>query len=198
MHVGKKLFLHGDGNNTRKYLYGQDAADAFDTIFHKGEIGQIYNVGSEDEVRNIDVCLKVLDLFGLDTRADYIANVEHSRDRPFNDFRYAVNGDKLKALGWRQKVPFEEGILKTVYWYTKFGTEWWGRDVTDCCQAFPEPTTGKENNKSWETVRLENLRIKNGPGNDQSAKGDDIVLQSRVVLANSPGRTGLELVNIIS
>lgn len=149
LHLGKKIFLHGDGTNTRRYLYGQDAADAFDTIFHKGVVGQIYNVGSEAEVANIDLCHQILALFGKDNAEDYAKIVEHSKDRPFNDARYAVDGGKLKALGWQQKVPFSEGLAKTVYWFINWGQEWWGHDVSTCCVAFPEnPETVQQ--RDWE------------------------------------------------
>ena len=85
---GKPLLLHGDGQHTRRYLYAGDAAEAFDTILHKGELGQTYNVDSQDEVSNLQLAEKLLGLFGLaDARASWI---QHTRDRKFNDRRYAV------------------------------------------------------------------------------------------------------------
>ncbi|EMC95287.1 hypothetical protein BAUCODRAFT_48602, partial [Baudoinia panamericana UAMH 10762] len=119
----RPLCIHGDGQHTRRYLYAGDAADAFDTILHKGQIGQIYNVDSRDEIGNLDLAAKLLSIFGITQTAGWI---EHTRDRPFNDRRYAVDGSKLRKLGWRQGVSFEEGLANTVDWYRKF-SRWWGQ-----------------------------------------------------------------------
>lgn len=125
--------LHGDGKHTRRYLYAGDAADAFDTILHKGLIGQIYNVGSADEISNLTLCSKLLKEFGLSESDDWIS---HSQDRPFNDRRYAVNGQKLRDLGWQQNTPFEKGLKTTVDWYRKYGERWWG-NIDDTLGTFP-------------------------------------------------------------
>jgi dTDP-glucose 4,6-dehydratase len=132
---GRKMILHGDGSPTRRYLFAGDAADAFDTIFHKGEVGQIYNIGSMDEVPNKELCGLLLDQFGI-PRSDWDKWVEHTHDRPFNDMRYAVDAAKLTKLGWTQKTPFSKGLKLTVDWYRQFGETWWG-DVSHCLTAFP-------------------------------------------------------------
>jgi len=132
---GQSLMLHGDGEHTRRYLFAGDAADAFDTILHKGEIGQIYNVGSSDEISNLTLCSKLLDLFEY-KQGEGKEWIKHVRDRPFNDRRYAVNGGKLKELGWRQKTTFEDGLKQTKDWYCKYGQQWWG-DVTPILTPFP-------------------------------------------------------------
>lgn len=95
------MVLHGDGRPTRRYLYAADAADAFDTILHKGQVGQIYNVGSLDEVSNLDLSGKILDAAGVETHNAYRSRnwVKWTKDRPFNDRRYAVDGNKLRKLG---------------------------------------------------------------------------------------------------
>lgn len=131
----RKMILHGDGSPTRRYLFASDAADAFDVIFHKGEIGQIYNIGSADEIANKDLCRLLLDQFSI-PQPDYEKWVEHSHDRPFNDLRYAVDCAKLNSLGWKQKTTFAEGLKTTVEWYRKFGESWWG-DISHCLTAFP-------------------------------------------------------------
>lgn len=128
----KPLWIHGDGNNTRRYLYAGDAADAFDTILHKGEIGQVYNVDSRDEISNLDLARKLLDRFGV---TDIANSIQHTRDRPFNDLRYAVDGEKLRELGWKPQVSFEQGLTNTVEWYTKF-FDWWG-PIDNILTAFP-------------------------------------------------------------
>lgn len=139
------LLLHGDGLHTRRYLFASDAADAFDTILHRGAIGSTYNVGSSDEVSNLQLCTMLLQHFGHDTRAASFSladHVRHTVDRPFNDRRYAVDATRLQDLGWRQKVPFEEGLQKTVAWYRRFGNRWWG-DVTKVVEgAFPVVSGG--------------------------------------------------------
>ncbi|RYP51631.1 hypothetical protein DL769_010783 [Monosporascus sp. CRB-8-3] len=134
----RPMVLHGDGTHTRRYLYAGDAADAFDTILHKGTLGQIYNVGSYDEVSNLDLCrllLKELRIPNENTQ-DFNKWVKYTQDRPFNDHRYAVDGTKLRQLGWKQKTSFAEGLRTTVDWYTRFGEEWWG-DITKVLSPFP-------------------------------------------------------------
>jgi dTDP-D-glucose 4,6-dehydratase len=138
---GQPLVLHGDGTPTRRYLYAGDAADAFDTILHKGAIGQIYNVGSYDEISNKELCAKLLTYLDIPhaTQEDLHKWVKHTHDRPFNDRRYAVDGTKLRQLGWDQKTSFEKGLSTTVDWYKKFGEQWWG-DITKVLTPFPEVT----------------------------------------------------------
>lgn len=129
LHRHSKLLLHGDGLHTRRYLFAADAADAFDTILHRGVIGAIYNVGSTDEISNMELCTLLLEHFGHDTKdpqwrlQDWVL---HTKDRPFNDRRYAVDATKLRELGWRQKTSFGEGLRVTVEWYRAFGERWWG------------------------------------------------------------------------
>jgi hypothetical protein len=140
---GRKLLLHGDGKHTRRYLYAGDAADAFDTILHKGTLGQIYNIPSSDEISNTELCSHLMALFGIPnkTAEDFYNCVQHTRDRPFNDRRYAVDGAKLKALGWRQKTTFADGLKLTVEWYRQYGERWWG-NIENLFQAFPEVSEG--------------------------------------------------------
>jgi len=130
------LILHGSGLNTRRYLFASDAADAFDTILHKGKVGEIYNVDSTDEISNIDLAHKLLAHFAIPTEEE-AKWVQHVTDRPFNDMRYAVDARKLRSLGWTQKVGLEAGLKQTVEWYRKWGKRWWG-DVSGCLSAFPE------------------------------------------------------------
>lgn len=135
---GQPVVLHGDGSPTRRYLFAGDAADAFDTILHKGQIGQVYNVGSYDEVSNLDLCSKLLDQFSIphETVEELKKWVKYTHDRPFNDHRYAVDGTKLRQLGWDQKTSFAEGLRITVEWYRRFGEEWWG-DISKVLSPFP-------------------------------------------------------------
>ncbi|KAM0749261.1 NAD(P)-binding protein [Meredithblackwellia eburnea MCA 4105] len=145
LHRGQKLIIHGDGTPTRRYLYGGDAADAFDFVLSKGVIGQIYNVGSEAEVANLDLCKLLLAEFKrpVETQEELEAEIVFVRDRPFNDHRYAVDGSKLKALGWTQNTPFADGLRDTVNWYRNFGETWWG-NITAILTAFPETVEGQD------------------------------------------------------
>lgn len=77
---------------------------------------------SRDEISNLDLAQQLLDVFGI---TDTKGWTEHTKDRPFNDRRYAVDGSKLRKLGWKQSVSFEDGLAATVDWYGKFG-QWWG------------------------------------------------------------------------
>ncbi|KAI1369071.1 dtdp-glucose-dehydratase [Xylaria arbuscula] len=130
--------LHGDGSPTRRYLFAGDAADAFDTILHKGALGQVYNVGSYDEISNIDLCKMLLKEMGIASEepSEFGKWIKYTHDRPFNDHRYAVDGTKLRQLGWDQKTCFADGLKITVDWYTRFGEEWWG-DISKVLSPFP-------------------------------------------------------------
>lgn len=121
---GLPLPLHGHGGNTRHYLYAGDAADAFDCILHNGVPGEVYNVESGDEVGNLELAHRMLDIFDI-PEADHAKWINHTIDRPFNDSRYFVNATKLRSLGWRQKMRFDEGLPTTVAWYRRWGREWW-------------------------------------------------------------------------
>ncbi|KAK8114319.1 dTDP-D-glucose 4-6-dehydratase [Apiospora kogelbergensis] len=134
----RQMVLHGDGSPTRRYLFAGDAADAFDTILHKGTLGHIYNVGSYDEISNIELCGMLLKELGIasDDKAEFNKWVKYTHDRPFNDHRYAVDGTKLRQLGWDQKTPFADGLKITVDWYKRFGEQWWG-DISKVLSPFP-------------------------------------------------------------
>lgn len=110
----EKIPLYGRGENIREWLYVSDCVDGVFLILEKGIDGEIYNLGSGEEKRNIDVVKKVLET--LDISEDLIEFVE---DRPGHDFRYALNSDKIKKLGWSPAHTFDEGIKKTVDWYLK-------------------------------------------------------------------------------
>lgn len=128
----RPLLIHGDGLHTRRYLYAGDAAEAFDTILHRGTMGEIYNVDSAYEYSNIEVAKKLLGAFGISDTASWI---QHADDRAFNDRRYAVDGTKLRNLGWKQTTTFDEALAITVDWYNRFST-WWG-DIEGVLSAHP-------------------------------------------------------------
>lgn len=112
---GKPCCIHGNGNNRRSFIYVQDTVNAFDVILHKGHVGQIYNIGTSEERSNLEVAKDLINIFGLnDKEKELITFVE---DRLFNDFRYGMSSEKLRNLGWKQEVDWEEGLKKTVEWY---------------------------------------------------------------------------------
>lgn len=173
MHRGQPVVLHGDGSPTRRYLYAADAADAFDTILHKGEIGHVYNVGSSDELSNLTIAKRLLALAQLpqDERHGWI---QHTHDRPFNDQRYAVNGSKLRQLGWQQKMSFEEGLALTVDWYKKYGEQWWG-DITHALTPFPVVA----GNQVLPDVEAESEMLRPRTGNELLPKSPRMVGKKR-------------------
>ncbi len=113
------LPLYGDGLQMRDYQYVIDHCEGIDTVLHQGKIGEIYNVGSGVEIRNIDMAKGILRL--LDKPASLVQYVE---DRPGHDRRYSLDTTKLKALGWRGRHTFQEALEKTVQWYME-NERWW-------------------------------------------------------------------------
>lgn len=108
---GKACTIHGNGQHRRSFVYVSDVAEAFDLILHKGQLGSIYNIGTQFEISNLDVAKALLKCFGLDNdEARLILFVE---DRNWNDVRYHINLDKLNGLGWSPKVNFCEGLKRT-------------------------------------------------------------------------------------
>jgi len=109
--------LHGDGQNTRNFLYVVDVARAFDVILHKGQVGHIYNIGGENEKPNVQVAKDLIELLGKKDRTEEL--ITFVPDRKFNDLRYTINSSKLHKLGWKEEMSWEEGLKTTVEWYMK-------------------------------------------------------------------------------
>jgi dTDP-glucose 4,6-dehydratase len=123
----KSLPVYGNGENVRDWLYVNDHINAIDLIFHKGKIGETYNVGGFNEWKNIDlikVIIKTVDrLLGRKEGASDKL-ITYVTDRAGHDQRYAIDSTKLKnELGWEPSLQFEEGIEKTVKWYLE-NKEW--------------------------------------------------------------------------
>jgi dTDP-glucose 4,6-dehydratase len=118
--AGDPVPVYGDGAQVRNWLFVEDFATAIDAVLERGEPGQAYNVGGPDELPNIDVVRRVLELTGRDESL-----IEHVTDRPGHDRRYSLSSTKLEALGWKAQVPFETGIERTVAWY-RDNEAWWG------------------------------------------------------------------------
>lgn len=116
------LPLYGDGLQMRDYQYVIDHCQGIDAVLHQGRIGEIYNVASGVEIRNIDMVKEILRL--LDKPESLIQHVE---DRPGHDRRYSLDSTKLRGLGWRSRHTFPEALEKTVKWYIE--NEWWWRKI---------------------------------------------------------------------
>jgi UDP-glucose 4,6-dehydratase len=130
---GKQLTIHGDGTNTRNFLYVTDVANAFDVILHKGTPGHVYNIGGQNEVPNIEVARDLLKIFGFDKEEEkWITRVP---DRTFNDLRYTIDSSKLHQLGWKEEMSWEEGLKITVDWYKKFTSRY--GNIDDALVAHP-------------------------------------------------------------
>lgn len=117
----KPLPVYGRGENVRDWLYVEDHAAAIDLIFHKGRVGETYNIGGFNEWKNIDLVrllIKVTDrLLGRPEDED-LDLITYVKDRAGHDARYAIDSSKLeRELGWKPSLRFEEGLEKTVKWY---------------------------------------------------------------------------------
>jgi dTDP-glucose 4,6-dehydratase len=124
---GRPIPVYGAGENVRDWLYVEDHADALLLVLQKGEIGRSYNIGGENEARNIDLVRTICAL--LDARRP--ANAPHDKliefvdDRPGHDLRYAIDPTRIREeLGWQPSVTVEEGLAKTVDWYLA-NEAWW-------------------------------------------------------------------------
>merc|ERR1719320_1998169 len=148
LHRGMKLPLHGDGKNRRSFVYVMDVAKAFDLILHKGTTGEIYNIGTDNELRNIDVAEALIKAFGKEEQKDKI--ISFVPDRAFNDVRYFIDSGKLHTLGWKPMTEFLTGLKETIMWYNKH-TNHWGRDSMERAlrahPVFTNPLTGKKHSQ---------------------------------------------------
>ena len=119
---GLPLPVYGDGQNVRDWLYVGDHCTAISRVLQAGRLGETYNVGGHNEMKNIDVVHTVCDILDtLSPRADgrsYREQINFVKDRPGHDRRYAINADKIeRELGWKPAETFATGIRKTVAWY---------------------------------------------------------------------------------
>ncbi len=111
--AGNKMTLHGSGKNRRRYLAVEDFTDALALLLESGKVGEIYNVGTDLEYENLDIARMICDIFELRFE-DVVRFVD---DRPFNDFRYALDSSKLQGLGWLPKRPLATTLPGVVNWY---------------------------------------------------------------------------------
>jgi dTDP-glucose 4,6-dehydratase len=116
------LPIYGDGKQQRDYQYVLDHCEAIDLVLHKGQLGEVYNVGTGVETFNIDMAHKILEILGKPRTL-----ITHVVDRAGHDRRYALDVSKLRALGWTPSHTFDQALEKTVKWFVD--NEWWWRPI---------------------------------------------------------------------
>lgn len=119
--TGQPVPVYGKGENIRDWLYVEDHADAIDLIFHKGNTGETYNVGGNNELRNIDLIKQLCRILDKKLNREEGTSeklISFVKDRAGHDLRYAIDNSKIfRELNWKPSVSFEEGLEKTVDWY---------------------------------------------------------------------------------
>ena len=122
---GKKVPVYGDGLHVREWIYTEDHCVAVDAILHNGKVGEVYNISTEEEWKNIDVVKLMVKILGKDERS-----IAYIRDRPGHDRRYALDSSKIrKDLHWKPTYTFEHALSKTVNWYKN--NEWWWKPIIE-------------------------------------------------------------------
>jgi len=116
------LPLYGDGLQVRDYHYVLDHCEAIDLVLHEGKLGDIYNIGTGSEMRNVDMTHLILELLGKPETL-----IQPVRDRPGHDRRYALDVTKIRGLGWEPAHSCEDAIREAVRWYVE--NEWWWRPI---------------------------------------------------------------------
>jgi dTDP-glucose 4,6-dehydratase len=119
---GDPLPVYGDGMQMRNWIHASDFAAAIGHVLHHGAAGEAYNAGGPDEQTNLDVVQRIVELTGADPSL-----IEHVVDRPGHDRRYSLSSEKMRALGWRPRVGFDDGLRDTVAWYRE--NSWWWEPI---------------------------------------------------------------------
>lgn len=139
----KPLPVYGEGLNVRDWLYVEDHCKAIDFIIHKGRVGEVYNVGGHNEMRNIDIVNLIceeLDCLGQTKDAKRL--ITYVADRKGHDMRYAIDPTKIhNELGWLPETKFTDGIKKTIQWYLD-NREWWETIISGEYQNYYEKMYG--------------------------------------------------------
>mgnify|MGYP001161940334 CR=1 FL=1 len=135
--TGKPIPVYGKGENIRDWLYVEDHASAIDIIFHYGKPGQTYNIGGDNEWKNIDLVRMLCRIMDVKLNRNHGSSetlISFVTDRAGHDLRYAIDSSKLqRELGWRPSLTFEEGLERTVEWY--LSNEVWLEKVTSGAYA---------------------------------------------------------------
>jgi dTDP-glucose 4,6-dehydratase len=121
--------LYGDGQNERDWLHVDDHCRGIDLLIDKGEPGEVYNIGGGNQVKNVDLTHRLLELVGKPTSL-----IKPVADRQGHDRRYSLGTAKLEGLGWKPQEDFPQGLARTVQWYRE--NEAWWRPIKDQDPAF--------------------------------------------------------------
>ncbi len=131
----KPLPIYGKGENSREWIYVKDHCEALLKVFLKGKVGEFYNIGSNMNLNNLQVCSNLLSVSKNLVSLGKNVKIKFIKDRPGHDFRYALNSNKIiKKLGWKPKVNFKEGIKLTIRWYINnksYFKSFSKKDITD-------------------------------------------------------------------
>ncbi len=125
--AGAPIPVYGKGENVRDWLFVEDHADALLTVLERGAVNRSYNIGGENEARNIDIVRSICGILDSlrPTPAPYADQITFVTDRPGHDLRYAIDPSRIVAeLGWHPSVTLAEGLEKTVRWYLE-NEDWW-------------------------------------------------------------------------
>ena len=116
--TNKPLPIYGKGTNSREWIFVKDHCEALLKIFHKGKIGNFYNIGSNKNQTNLEICSKLIKIADQSIELSKKVKIKFVKDRPGHDIRYALNSSKLKKdLGWQVKTNLTDGLKKTFSWY---------------------------------------------------------------------------------
>jgi dTDP-glucose 4,6-dehydratase len=121
--------LYGDGGNVRDWLHVLDHCRGIDVVIENGIDGEVYNIGGGNEVKNVDLTERIVELVGKPRSL-----IKPVQDRQGHDRRYALDTSKLRTLGWQPEVPFDAGLAETVTWYRE--NQWWWRPIKERDPAF--------------------------------------------------------------
>ena len=110
--------IYGEGKNSREWIYVDDHCEALLKIFNKGKKGETYNIGSNKNLKNIDVCKNLLKIAHENKMLKNKVKIKYVKDRPGHDIRYALNSNKIRdKMKWKPKTKFYIGLKKTFKWY---------------------------------------------------------------------------------
>jgi dTDP-glucose 4,6-dehydratase len=119
----KSLPVYGTGMNVRDWLYVEDNCVGIDTVLHNGADGEIYNIGGGNTKPNMEIVKLILEHLSKPESL-----IEYVKDRPGHDFRYSLDSDKIRKLGWQPKYAFSDAIKLTIDWYLK-NEDWWKKEI---------------------------------------------------------------------
>ena len=128
---GLPVPLYGDGGQVRDWLHVEDNCDAIDLLIERGAPGEVYNIGGGNEVANIDLTRRILELAGQPESL-----IQRVADRLGHDRRYSLDSTKIRSLGWLPRIAFDRGLAETVRWYRD--NEWWWKPIREHDPAFRE------------------------------------------------------------